>query len=224
MDEATAERLHLVRWADRWRAALAASRAHGQRDDTAWGAGRVVVGPPASIEEIVAIEEASGTPMPHGVRRLFLAARSVEAVWHFADAIEPPHEFREIFAGECMWSLDRVVDEVEDYQQWVAEAFPDSDDPYCAVWHGKYPLLHVANDDRIALDPDGRIVYLSHDDGEGHGYVLGQDPFDFLDAWTRLGCPGPEDWQWLPFVAAGGKGLDPDSEPGIAWRAWFGIP
>lgn len=224
MDVDSADRLHLERWADRWRAALAASQAHGQDDDTAWGAGRVVVGTPASAEEISAVEEMSGLAMPQGVRRLFLAARSVEAVWHFADDVEPPHEFREIFAGDCTWSLDRVVAEIEDYKEWVAVAFPVADDPYSAVWHGKYPLLHVANDDRIALDDEGRIVYLSHDDGEGHGYVLGRDVFDFLDAWTQLGSPGPEDWQWLPFVAAGGEGLDSDAEPGVAWRAWLGIP
>jgi hypothetical protein len=224
MGEAAADGLQLGRWVDRWRAALGASQAHGQRDDTAWGAGRVLVGSPASAEEVAAIERSSGLPMPESVRRLFLAVRSVEAVWHFADDVEPPGEFRGIFAGDCSWSLDRVPAEIEDYREWVSVAFPEADDPYCSVWHGKYPLLHVGNDDRIALDGDGRVVYLSHDEGEGHGYVLGRDVFEFLDAWTRLGCPGPEDWQWLPFVAAAGEGLDPDSESGLAWRAWFGIP
>lgn len=224
MDGTNADRIPLQEWADRWRAALAASQAHGQHDDSAWGAGRVLIGPPASPDEIAAVERSCHLPLPEDLRRLFVAARSVEAVWHFADDVEPPHQFRQIFAGDCTWSLDRVAAEVEDYLEWVSVAFPDGDDPYSAVWHGKFPLLHVGNDDRIALDDAGRVVYLSHDDGEGHGYVLGQNVFDFLDAWTRVGCPGPEDWQWLPFVASSGEGLDPDAEPGVAWRAWFGIP
>jgi hypothetical protein len=100
---------------------------------------------------------------------------------------------------------------------------PDPDDPYDRVWHGKYPLLRVPNGDLVAVDADGQVVYLSHDDGEGHGYVLGQDVFDFLERWTALGCPGPEDWQWLPFTSGSDQGLDPEGENGRSWRAWFGI-
>jgi len=35
---------------------------------------------------------------------------------------------------------------------------------------------------------------------------------DFLRRWTPLGCPGPEDWQWLPFTSKGTTMLDPDGE------------
>jgi hypothetical protein len=214
----------LERWTIRWHAALAASRKKGQRDDTRWGPGRVVIGPPAKPDEVAAVERSSGMPMPITVRRLFLTARSVEAVWLFADSDDGPPPFRGIFAGECVWSLDRMPDEIDDYRRWVSEVFPDRDNPYDAVWHGKYPLLRAANDDRIAIDGEGRVRYLSHDDGWGHGRVLGRDVFDFLEAWTRLGCPGPEDWQWLPFVAPDGEGLDPDGDNGRTWREWFGLP
>jgi hypothetical protein len=162
--------------------------------------------------------------MPTQLGRLFLFARSVDAAWHFADDVEPPDPFGEIFAGERSWSLDRVVTNIVDYRSWVDAVFPDRDDPYDAVWHGKYPWLGVPNGDFVAIDREDRVVHLSHDDGEGHGYVLGRDVFDFLDTWTRLGCPGPEDWQWLPFVGDSGEGLDPDAQSGLAWRAWLGIP
>jgi hypothetical protein len=224
MDTPIDDRLLVNRWVDRWRAALAASQRHGQRDDTAWGAGRVDVGPPGTTDDVAAIEATSGVTMPSGLRRLYLATRSVEAVWHLADDVQPPEPFGDIFAGECLWSIDRVVESIVDYRGWVDEVFPNPADPYDVVWHAKYPWLHVPNGDIIAIDVDGRVIYLSHDDGEGHGYVLGRDVFAFLDAWTRLGCPGPEDWQWLPFVSDSGDGLDPDAQPGVAWRAWFGIP
>ncbi|MBO9701771.1 MAG: hypothetical protein J7604_16310 [Sporocytophaga sp.] len=44
----------------------------------------------------------------------------------------------------------------------------------------------------------GKIVYLGHDDGEGHGYIMANSFSDLLNKWTKLGCVGGEDWQWLP--------------------------
>ena len=216
--------LPLGRWTHRWHAALEAAIAKGGIDSSAWGVGRVEVGGAAPPDELSAIEASTGLPIPAAMRALFLAARSVQAVWHLAEGVAPPEPLRDIFAGECTWSVDALPGEIESYRGWVAEVFPDPNDPYDAVWHGKYPWLHVPNGDLVALDDRGRVVYLSHDDGEGHGFVLGRDVFAFLDAWTRLGCPGPEEWQWLPFVAGGGEGLDPDGENGRAWRAWFVLP
>ena len=176
------------------------------------------------MDELAAAESASGLAMPDTLRRLFLLAGSVDVSWHLADDIDPPKPFHQIFSGGSSWSVDRVVTVIEDYRGWVTSVFPDPNDPYDAIWHDKYPWLEVPNGDVVAIGADGRVVYLSHDDGEGHGFVLGQDVFDFLEHWTRLGCPGPEDWQWLPFAVAGGDGLDPDGGAGRSWRAWFGIP
>jgi len=83
------------------------------------------------------------------------------------------------------------------------------------------------NGDIIALHLDGDgsapVAYLSHDDGEGHGRVLGWSVLDFLDRWTLLGCPGPEDWQMLPFMHPDAPYLDPEGENARAWRAWMGL-
>jgi len=53
--------------------------------------------------------------------------------------------------------------------------------------------------------------------------VLGADLIDFLRRWTPLGCPGPEDWQWLPFTSKGTTMLDPDGEAARAWRETLGL-
>ncbi len=105
--------------------------------------------------------------------------------------------------------------------------FPNAEDPYDRVWHNKLPFIHVPNGDLIALDlnrlPTAPIVYLSHDDGEGHDFTLGNDFIDFVDRWTMLGCPGSEDWQMLPFITSPTTGLEPHSTNASAWREWFGL-
>ena len=87
--------------------------------------------------------------------------------------------------------------------------------------------MEVPNGDMIAIDrrspDDESVIYLSHDDGQGHGFVLGRDFADFIDRWTMLGCPGPEDWEWLQFCSSSMSGLEPDGEAGSAWREWFGL-
>lgn len=50
-------------------------------------------------------------------------------------------------------------------------------DDYDKVWYRKLPFLEVGKGDFVAIDigsDDAEpVVYLSHDDGEGHGYILG---------------------------------------------------
>ncbi|MCH7725263.1 MAG: hypothetical protein IH991_02095 [Planctomycetes bacterium] len=77
----------------------------------------------------------------------------------------------------------------------------------------------------IAIDQsrDGseQVVYLSHDDGEGHGYIMGNSVEDFVDRYSLIGCLGYEDWQWLPFVADAVSGIDPHCSNAVSWRQWF---
>lgn len=84
--------------------------------------------------------------------------------------------------------------------------FPNANDPYDVVWHNKAAFYDVGNGDYLAFDlaeaQHGSVVYLSHDDGQGHGYVLAADFADLLERWVPIACTGGEDWQWLPFTAA----------------------
>lgn len=45
---------------------------------------------------------------------------------------------------------------------------------------------------------------------------------DFVDRLTRLGCPGLEDWQWLPYTMSPTSGLQPEGEVAQAWQGTTG--
>ncbi len=213
----------LARWRRRWEAAIAAAARHGQDDGTAWGPARLLVGTPASSRRLRSLERSLSSPLPDGLRRVLSLASHFEASWHFDESVEPPREFRQLFAGTCRWDIDDVGRMHETYREWVAKVFPDPTDAYHRIWHDRFPFLHVPNDDLVAISVDGSVVYLSHDDGEGHGYRLGTSVEDFLDRWTSLGCPGPEDWQWLPFTTGRESLLDPRGASAARWKAWFGL-
>ena len=82
--------------------------------------------------------------------------------------------------------------------------------------------MEVGNGDCIAFDlslgEDPPVVYLSHDDGQGHGYVMGRNFMELIDHWSRIGFVGSEDWVWLPFVAGKLSGLDPECGAAQQWR------
>lgn len=87
--------------------------------------------------------------------------------------------------------------------------------------------MWVPNGDYIAFDLcsslEAPVVYLSHDGGEGHGYVLGNSFQEFIEQWSLLGCPGNEDWQMMPFISSPTSGLEPYGENAEHWREWFGL-
>jgi hypothetical protein len=166
--------------------------------------------------------------LPDSFRRVLLEYSSaVQVEWQFPGDYEVPAPFHDIFAGECSWDLQKLPKLWQTYQTWVAESFSNCDDPYDMVWHSKLAFAVVGNGDMLAIElglgDQQPVVYLSHDDGEGHGYWLGADFCDFIDRFTQLGCPGYEDWQWLPFVAGRHSFLDPRGANALAWCKWFGI-
>ncbi|MNN71967.1 hypothetical protein D3C81_1879570 [compost metagenome] len=87
------------------------------------------------------------------------------------------------------------------------------------MWHNKLAFLEVGNGDYFAFDLNEEgtypIVYLSHDDGEGHGYIIAKNFIELIDNWSRICFVGSEDWQWLPFVQSSESGILPDSDSAI---------
>jgi len=96
------------------------------------------------------------------------------------------------------------------------------------VWHDKLAFAEVGNGDLLAFDTavsdDGPIVYLSHDDGDGHGKRMADNFVDLMERWSPLGCPGSEDWQWIPFCDTSSGLIDPNGPNADRWRQWLGIP
>lgn len=207
-------------WTWRWHAALKAAQRLGCHNL------ELTIAPPASEERIASVEAKLGFGIPPDFRSVLLEySAAVSFRWHLPDSFEPPPLFRATYAGDCHWDLARLVALEEQRQKWVNICFPDQNDPYDVVWHRKFAFQNIGNDDLIAidLDPDsaGRVVYLSHDDGVGHGVAFAPSFSEFIDRWTQLGCPGGEDSQIDPFLGA--EGIDPHSETANAWRRLFGL-
>lgn len=184
------------------------------------------VSPPATLAEIDEIEAALGTSIPSSLRNVFTAySKAVDIAWQFPYGNEPPEPFDEIFSGQLDFNLLRLPEIQSDYNGWVEYCFSDPDNSYDRVWHNKFAFLKVPNGDMVAIDLAPKqtqsVVYLSHDDGEGHGHKLGNDAEDFIDRFLRIGCPGLEDWQWLPFVTDSESGIVPDCDNAVQWRHWF---
>jgi len=203
---------------------LEAARSAGIRHSKMWG---LTVEGPASVSDIRRIETDLGIGLPPALSRFFLeCSRSVDFRWQLPHDFLLPEQFRELFCGGFSLSLE-ALPEHERGRFGGEQTFPNPNDPYDVVWHQKLGVIPVMNGDYLGIDlragHQGEIVYLSHDDGSGHGHVLGADLIDFLRRWTPLGCPGPEDWQWLPFTSKGTTMLDPDGEAARAWRETLGL-
>lgn len=112
----------------------------------------------------------------------------------------------------------------ESRQGWVDICYPDYNDEYDKVWHNKLAFYEVGNGDYFAIELEkenyGKIVYLSHDGGDGHGYYLANNFKDLLSNWSKVGCVGGDDWQWEPFYIEG-KGIDSDCENAKLWREYI---
>jgi SMI1 / KNR4 family (SUKH-1) len=180
---------------------------------------------PASDSEVSNVERELGIVLPQSFRRALTEFSSAfRLTWFLPEQVETP--FKGIFGGDFGWNLGHLLPLEEERKSWVRECFSNENDPCDRVWHRKLALHPVGNGDYLALDlaqESCPLVYLSHDDGEGHGYVLGTDFESALTQWTKLGCVGSEDWQWLPFVQGAASGLNADCENARRWREWFGL-
>jgi cell wall assembly regulator SMI1 len=183
---------------------------------------------PATEQDITNIENKLAYRIPSDFKNILLTVSShCDFRWFLPKGFKLPYILREIFCGELHWSLDFILPLNENKDGWVKNVFPNIDDEYDKVWHNKFVFQEVGNGDCISIDltPDnyGKIIYLSHDAGEGHGYVMANSFYDLLRNWTKLGCVGGEDWQWLPFCKSKISGIDPNCDTAQLWYKTIGL-
>nr|WP_240440594.1 SMI1/KNR4 family protein [Bacillus cereus] len=147
--------------------------------------------------------------------------------WFLPDDVELPNELTDIFCGTPHWSLESLSRFEKERKDLVDEFFSNLDDEYDVVWHNKLAFCEVGNGDYLAFDMkddiDAPIIYLSHDDGEGHGYKIANNFIEFIENWSRVAFVGCEDWQWLPFTTSFESGINPDDEPAKKFRNCLGL-
>ena len=189
---------------------------------------RTTIEPPATERAVAAVEKRLGVAFPDGFRRTLLTvSRHVHLAWHLPESFALPQDFKEIFSGEIYWSLAHMEEEDNSRKEWVSKCFPDPDDTYDRVWHNKLGFCTVPNGDCLSIDLGddtfGEIVYLSHDDGEGHGLCMAPSFDTLIRDWSRVGFAGTEDWQWLPFHDAAARRIDPDCAAAREFRQLIGV-
>jgi hypothetical protein len=187
---------------------------------------------PSNIQLIHEVEDKLGIKLPLSFTKIVTEFSSgMEMNWSLPDdeelEVPLPANLKGIFAGNFSWSLKDIINVEQDRKSWEVEVFSNTEDDYDRVWHNKLGLIEVGNGDYIAFDlsiqVDPPIVYLSHDGGEGHGYILGNNFIDFMDRWTRIGCVGCEDWQLIPFMNDSSTGILADGENAIQWRKFLKV-
>lgn len=186
----------------------------------------VIIDEPSSLEQILQTEEKLGVKLPDSFKKVLTEfSGNFSFRWFLPDDMEQPNEFRGIFCGTPHWSLELLPQFEEDRKGWIDNVFSNPEDGYDAVWHNKLAFCEVGNGDYLAFDmknnSDAQIVYLSHDDGEGHGVKIANNFIEFIENWSRVGFVGCEDWQWLPFTTSSISEINPDGESAKRFRSWL---
>ncbi|MCC5891957.1 SMI1/KNR4 family protein [Exiguobacterium sp.] len=191
--------------------------------------GEVTIAEPASSDEVLQMEKRLGVSLPKSYKRVLLEFSGEFCFyWSLPDDMEQPHEFRKISSGTVQWGLKSLPRLEEERKEWINVVFPDVNDPYDVIWHNKLAFCEVENGDYLAFDlsdgvDDAPIVYLSHDDGEGHGYRLANNFIEFIENSSRLGFVGCEDFRWLPFTTSSTSGIQTEGEAAIRFRSWLAL-
>lgn len=159
---------------------------------------------PATTDEINIVEKQIGKTIPHDLKKLFLLSRHVEFSYQFDEALS--EEFRQNFSGNIYWNLKSLADQYSNFQEWVETSLdPKYNDAEAIaiteqMRHDKLPMMNVPNGDIIVIGNNpSEVVYFSHEGDNMHGKVLGNNLWDFLDFYSRIGFAGSEDWQIEPF-------------------------
>jgi cell wall assembly regulator SMI1 len=159
---------------------------------------------PATKAEIDSVEKQIGKTIPDDLKKLFHFSRHLEFSYQFDETLS--EEFRQNFSGDIYWNLNSLAEQYTYFQEWIKASIDPEYNEREAIeitqklWQDKLPLMDVPNGDIIAIGNNpSEIIYFSHEGDTMHGKILGDNLWNFLDFYSRIGFAGSEDWQFEPF-------------------------
>lgn len=183
----------------------------------------------ASESELCEVETNLGRKIPPSLREVFLRYSScLKFSAHLPNDIELPNNLRHVSRAYFVISVEELVRAEMERIVWIKDCFSDPEDSYDKIWHDKLGFMTAPNGDIIAFDlndpkDDKRVVYLSHDDGDGHGYILGESFGEYFSNLLLVGACGNEDWQMIPFIADHISGINPNCDNAQEYRRIIGL-
>ena len=197
--------------------------------------------PPATENEIVAVEKQLGFNLPSEFRNVLLTiSKNCRFYWEFPVAIsmlyQPINEqhtepvTRHMHGGELHWGLDLLLRYQKDKEEWIEEVYFDPTDEYSSAWHNKLAFLTVFDNDSdyFAIDLleelQEKIIYLCHDgDTYSNGCVIANSFSEFLENGLLIAFAGGDSWEWDMFTHNRISGIDPTCENARLWIKAIGI-
>jgi hypothetical protein len=187
------------------------------------------IGEKASEEEIQSIENKLGVRLPEAFRHVLKEyAKSVDVLWQFDDSANDkmPGPFKNKVSSGCFyWDLGQLPDINQSKNELVQACFIETNVPEAHKLLNTLAFLGVPNGDYLLIDMNtagAPVTYLSHEMDTMHGCILGDNFADFIEKWIGIGCVGPEDWQFEPFMKDALLGIDENGSNAVEFREFVG--
>lgn len=185
--------------------------------------------PPATEEEISAVEKQINRRLPDSLRTFFLHhARYLKLDACFSDDFLEtlPPAIYSLSRAFLELSLDNLPLLNQSCQESIRLSFIESEHPSAARLQNVLPLTWVPCGDLLIFDYsqdafDPPVLYLDSYAAEYHLCVLGHSFGDFLKRYTAVGLCGTEDSQMAPFLPNKTDGIQPDCPNAKLFRSFF---
>ena len=184
--------------------------------------------PPATEEEISAVEKQINRRLPDSLRTFYLChARYLKLTAYFSDDFSEklPPAIHSLFSAFLELSLDDLPSLNESCQDRFVSVWQNQSTPPLHSCKMILPLTWVPCGDFVfdysqdAFDPP--VLYLDFYAAEYHLCVLGHSFKDFLERYTAVGLCGTEDTQMASSLQNKTDGIQPDCLNAKLFRSFF---
>ncbi|MHA6483293.1 SMI1/KNR4 family protein [Paenibacillus sp. strain BS8-2] len=147
----------------------------------------------ATEEEISRIEMKLGITMPDSFKHVLMSyAKSVHFFWHVPESSACKLDYETRIQGggfldDGLWDLDKLMD-----YNVMREDSEHLDDDCKQHWANSLVFARDGMGSYYAIDLKynvGEVIFLSNE-GQYHGWRLGEDFETFFDNWISIGCAG----------------------------------